>query len=98
MIELSENSNSLGMQWPITNTVLVLLENASIAYLTTYGFARKVSISSNQSSNMVHADYIMIIDLNTLQNKKVYLSFWHSQEIIHKTRIKNLGSEKKRKI
>lgn len=54
--------------------------------------------SAFQATNtVVHADYIMIIELNIVQNKKVYLSFWHSQEIIHKTCTKNLGSKKKRK-
>lgn len=54
--------------------------------------------SAFQATNtVVHADYIMIIELNIVQNKKVYLSFWHSQEIIHKTCTKNLGSKIKKK-
>ena len=42
--------------------------------MTTYGFAREVSISNIQYSNMFHVNYIKITETHILQNKKHVVS------------------------
>lgn len=53
--------------------------------MTTYGFAREVSISNIQSSNMFHVNYIKITETQSDKIKKCVTSFQHSQEIIYNT-------------